>query len=73
MKRWRSVNNRRARRKYWQPVACPRHGLAYRGGGWVLAGGYRFALFECPRSTCRNFKLVNDGAPGLSEADLALF
>lgn len=69
MTRLRTHNRRRLRAKRHDPVCCPKHRVPYRGDGWVYAGGYRFALFECPRPLCKRFELVDAGGVELDMGD----
>lgn len=61
MGKLRTANKRALRRHRHDPVKCAKHGLPYRGNGWVYAAGLRFAMFECPRPACKNFKLIDAG------------
>lgn len=63
MARLRTHNRRRLRARNRGPVCCPKHGVPYRGNGWVFAAGHRFAMFECPRPMCKRFELLSVGEP----------
>ena len=38
----------------------PKHGVPFRGNGWVYAAGHRFGMFECPKPLCKRFHLWRD-------------
>ncbi|WP_426260808.1 hypothetical protein [Sphingomonas sp. DC1100-1] len=62
MSRLRTHNRRRLRlMKGWhKPICCPKHGVPFRGNGWVYAAGHRFGMFECPKPLCKRFHLWRD-------------